>query len=344
MLKLDNLDVRQVVKYIEKLVNIPSPTGFTHKMAEYLIDNAKTKNINFYVTKKGAVIYKFESNKDQAETSLLAAHVDTLGAIIKNIKDNKIELDTIGGYPALYIVGDYCKIHTFDDKIIEGTILPKNPSAHGNKRLKDIKLQLEDLYVRCDIKLEENEKLEDYVQIGNFISFDPKFSNRNGFINSRHLDDKSQAAILLYTADVLKNIPDLSQNVYIYFNITEETMQGISCIPKEVDNLLILDMGLVADNINGDEYSASICVKDSTGPYNYHLTQKLIKLAKENNIKHHAAVFTHYGSDGSVALLSAHDLKVGLIGPGVSASHGYERTHIDGLLNTTKLLMAFLNE
>lgn len=364
----------KIVDYIKDLVNIPSPTGFTHFITEYLVNNAKAKNIDFEITKKGSVIYKFlgdfnsskqqnkenKTNFNDTKNILFAAHVDTLGAIVSKVKDYGLKFSSIGGYPAIYVIGDYCKIHTFDGKIYSGTILPENPAVHVNDSLSDKKFKLEDLYIRVDLDLNKNNlsknknndpnqnkeqekiKLTDIFSNGNFISFDPKFDYIDGFVKSRHLDDKASAAIFLYLSDLIneKKIT-FKNNVYFYFNITEETGQGIAGF-ADIDEMIIVDMGCVGDKVEGDEFSVSIAAKDSSGPYNYEITQSLIQLAQKNNINYKVDIFPYYGSDGSAALRAGNDIKVGLIGQGVSASHGYERTHLEGLKNTFKLIKAYI--
>lgn len=342
MLQDITIDAEAIVSYVEKLVTTPSPTGYTQLVEEYLIANAQKKQIAFEHTRKGAVVYKFEA-EHATSNIMLAAHVDTLGAIVKEVKRETLKLSSIGGYPVIYVIGDYCRIHAFDGNTYEGTILPENPAAHMNKELDKLEMKLENLLVRVDVGLkDEEETLKNFIEVGNFVSFDPKFRAVNGFIKSRHLDDKASAAVLLYVTDILKeHSADLTRNVYLFFNVTEETGQGIAGFPA-IDDLIIVDMGVVGNGAAGDEFHVSICAKDSSGPYNYELTQQFISLSKEHNIGYKTDIFPYYGSDGSAALRAGGDLRVALIGPGVSASHGYERTHIDSLTNTATLLLCFL--
>ncbi len=333
-----------IVSYLETLVNIPSPTGYTKQLEEFLKRNAEEKQIAFQQTRKGAIIYKFEA--DQGESDIMfAAHVDTLGAIVKEVNHDTLTLSPVGGSPVMYLIGDYCRIHAFDGKTYEGTILPNNPAVHVNKRLKEMEMTFENISVRVDIAMENTRKtLKNYIEVGNFVSLDPKFRYVNDFIKSRHLDDKTSAAILLYVADVLKDITSrLKSHIYLFFNVTEETGQGIAGFPN-IDDFIVVDMGVVGNGVAGDEYHVSICMKDSSGPYNYELTQKLIQHSKQHNIAYKTDIFPYYGSDGSAVLRAGSDMRVALIGPGVSASHGYERTHINSLLNTTRLILSVIEE
>jgi len=332
---------KAILDYLHKVVHIPSPTGFTHLMKDYLVQNAESKGIKYELTKKGAVIYKFKGKKSKAKT-MFAVHMDTLGAMVKEVKTDGLKLTAIGGYPLIYVIGNYCTIHGFEDQVYTGTILPDNPAAHVNNKLKDTCLTFDNISVRTDIIPGKTKTLEDYISVGNFVSFDPQMEIRNGFIKSRHLDDKASGAILLYLADLLiEGKIESNQDIIFFFNFSEETGQGLAGFP-EVDNLIVVDMGVVGNGCAGDEFSVSICSKDSSGPYNYELTQKLMKLSQEQKIEHKMDVFPFYGSDGSKVLAACHDIRVALIGPGISASHGYERTHTDALEATCKLLKSYM--
>ncbi len=339
---MKKFSISPAVEYLETLAKIPSPTGFTQNIQKYLIENALKKEICFKETRKGSIIYEFSQAK-HTKNIMLAAHVDTLGAVVCQVENDSLRLSSIGGYPLIYIIGNYCTIHTFDGKQYTGTILPDNPAAHVNKDLKTPNLSFENIHVRVDLPLEKKESLKKHIQNGNYVSFDPHFSYTNGFIKSRHLDDKASAAIMLYLADIFQEslLDGLQSNVYLYFNVTEETSQGLAGFPP-LDELLVMDMGCVGKNLQGNEYSVSICMKDSHGPYNYPMTTKLIALAKKHKIPHAVDIFPFYGSDGSMALQAGNDLQVALIGPGIAASHGYERTHEKALSATLELAIAYL--
>ena len=331
-----------IVDYIEKLVNVPSPTGFTEKITNFLLKNAEEKEIENFQTKKGAVVYKFPANTEtkKSKSVMFAVHVDTLGAMVKEVRKDCLKLSIIGGYPAFYVIGDYCKIHTYENNEIEGTILPDNPAVHVNNKLKDLKPNFKNIHVRVDYDLDK--KLKDEIKVGNFVSLDPKFSHINGYVKSRHLDDKASAAILLNLADWLNdNRINLKDDVYMFFNVTEETGQGLSVF-SQLDELIIVDMGVVGEGVAGSEEKVSICAKDSSGPYNYQITRKLTQIAEKNKINHVVDVFPYYASDGSAALRAGNDLKVALLGPGVGASHGYERCHEKSLKATTDLLKRYI--
>ena len=272
---------------METLVKIPSPTGFTDGISDFLAKHATEKGIDCRRTRKGAIIYSFE--KPQSPRRLMfAAHVDALGAMVSTVTKDKISISSIGSYPVIYIIGDYCTVHSYDGKQYRGTILPHNPSDHLNKKLRESRLTFADLYVRLDLIPKRVEPGVDYIGTGNFVSFDPRYEYINGFIKARHLDDKAGAAVLLGLADLLaENQTAIAgdNSVYLFFNISEETGQGLAGFP-EIDELLVVDMGCVGDHLEGREAAVSICPADALGPYNYRMTRQLIALASANDIDH----------------------------------------------------------
>ncbi len=281
---LNEIKGDKIVEKIEKLVKIPSPTGFTGKVRDFLVENAEKKGINYTVTKKGAVIYSF-GPKDVPGT-FFAAHVDALGAIVTEVDDDdeRVKIATVGGYPALYIIGEICTIHTRKGKEYVATFLPDNPAVHVNSRLKEMVPDFENCSLRVDLTLKKGEKLSDFISVGDFVSLDCGFRYVDGYVNSRHLDDKASAGIFVYLSDIIKkNENKLKDRISFFFNVTEETGQGIAATP-EGDDLIVVDMGVVGKGTAGSEKCVSICAKDSSGPYNYDLTNELIGLAEKFKI------------------------------------------------------------
>ncbi|MFN3411407.1 MAG: aminopeptidase [Exilispira sp.] len=347
-LLINSININKIIENVEKLVSIPSPTGNTKRASDFLVEFARKNNIDFYVTNKKSVIYKFASEEKETKGICFAAHIDTLGLMVKSVSNDSIKVSTIGGIPPIYAIGDYVTIEASDGNLYTGTILPDNPSAHVNKKLYDLVPNFDDSYVRVDFKFSDDDDIKNHIQIGDYLFLDPKFKYINGFIKTRFLDDKASCAILINIAENLVNLQKdkkikFKRPIYLYFNVTEETGQGISGLP-EIDELYIVDMGVVGNGVDGNEFSVSICYKDSSGPYNFELTKKLERLAKENDIRYVKDIFPYYGSDGSAALRSGADLKVALFGVGVSSSHGYERTHEKGLLNTARLAASIIDE
>lgn len=348
ILKIDQLNSNKIIEHLKQLIMIPSPTGYTEKIQQFLIDFANKNNIEYIKTNKGSIIFKFENTSKNSQNGIcFAAHIDTLGLMVKSVNQDSIKITSVGGIPPIYAIGDYVTINASDGNLYHGTILPENPAVHVNKKIYDIVPNYDESYLRLDYKFSDEDKISNHIQIGDYIFLDPKFQYVEGFVKTRFLDDKASCAIFLYLSEILAQLKKsgeltLVKSIYFYFNVTEETGQGISNIP-DVDELYIVDMGVVGQGVSGDEFSVSICVKDSSGPYNYELTKKLEQLAIKNNIKFKKDIFPYYGSDGSAALRAGKDLKVALFGVGVNASHGYERTHEEGLLNTAKLVYSVIS-
>ncbi|HNV43438.1 MAG TPA: hypothetical protein PK520_04545 [Exilispira sp.] len=342
---LDIISDDELVSSIKTLISTPSPTGYTKEAEAFLLEYAKKYSIDARKTEKGAVIYNFGSDNAK-KGSCFAAHIDTLGLMVRSVNGNSVKFVPINGIPPIYAVGDYCTIMAYDGNRYRGTILPDNPSVHVNKDIRDVPLKYDKFHIRVDYRFSEDEPAKKKIFPGDFIFLDPKFDFIEGFVKTRFLDDKASAGLFLVIAKKLKEAEKkgqlkLKKNIYFYFNITEETGQGISSLP-DVDNLYIVDMGVVGDEINGDEFSVSLCPMDSSGPYNYDLTRELETLCIENKLDYKKDIFPYYGSDGSAALRACKDIKVALFGVGVNASHGYERAHIDGLKNTYNLLKSVI--
>lgn len=339
---MKEVDIQKIVSYIEKLVGIPSPTGFTDRITACLEKHAGDCGISCGKTKKGSLFYRFDGTDPSPAKIMLAAHVDTLGAMVTKVEEKGLRFASIGSFPLLNVIGDYCTIHTYDGRSFEGTILPDNPASHVNGNLSDTKPEKDNLFIRPDLDPQVNPA--EIFQVGNFISFDPRFKEVNGFIKSRHLDDKASTAILLYLADLINQKAPVN-DIYLYFNTTEETAQGISGLTDlALDELVIVDMGVVGDGCEGTEFDVSLCSMDSSGPYHYGLTRKLATIAESAGIPYKNDVFPHYSSDGSTFLRAGHDVKTALVGPGVGASHGYERTHVRALESTARLLLSYINQ
>lgn len=333
-----------IVKTIETLVNIPSPSGYSKEIMEFLKKEAEGFGYDCTFNQKGGLIVSVLGK--QKDTLGILAHADTLGAMVRSI-DSKGNLifTLVGGYTLQSIEGSYCKIHTRDQRTYTGTILLKSPSVHSYDDARTLERNDRNMLIRIDEKVNSKEDvLELGINSGDYVSFDAMFRyTDNGFINSRHLDDKASVAVLygmLKELSEQKLVPQ--RNLKIMITNYEEVGFGASHIPQDITELLAIDMGAVGDDLNGTEYAVSICAKDSRGPYDYEMTNKLIMLAKEKKIDYVVDIFPHYGSDVSAALAGGNDIRGALIGQGVHASHGTERTHIDGLENTLKLVEAYI--
>lgn len=333
-----------IIKSIETLVNIPSPSGFTKEVMSYVKQEAEHFGYACNFSNKGGLIITVEGKGK--ETLGISAHVDTLGAMVRSIdSEGTLKFTLVGGYTMHSIEGSYCKIHTRDGKTYTGTILIKSASVHSYDDAKTIERTDRNMLVRIDEPVKSKEDVIALgISAGDYISFDAKYQYTDqGFIKSRHLDDKASVAVLLgMLKDISerKLVPD--KRLMLLISNYEEVGFGASWLPQEITELLAVDMGAVGDDLNGSEYCVSICAKDSHGPYDYEMTSRLIELAKERHLDYVVDIFPHYGSDVSAALAGGNDIRGALIGQGVHASHGMERTHRKGIENTYKLLMAYI--
>ena len=334
------------VEHLMRLVNIPSPTGFTHQAANYLMDALTGYGFAPYKTHKGNVVCCIGG---EGHPLVVAAHVDTLGAMVRSIKPNgRLRFIQIGGYPTNNVENETCVVHTRDGRAYTGTFYLTSPATHVYSGISDIKRDDTTVEVILDENVSTKEETRALgIEVGDFISLDPRaVRTPSGYIKSRHLDDKASAGVLLALAKMVScGDITLSRKIYLIFTVHEEVGHGCAAgLPDDAEDILSVDMGCVGDDLTCDETMVSICPKDSRGPYNYDMTGKLIALAKDNGLKYAVDIYPMYASDADVSLTSGHNFRHALIGPGVFASHGYERTHVTGIDNTLKLLVAFVTD
>lgn len=331
-------------KLLEQIINIDSPTGYCSKVINYLETVVKELGFNYTKNQKGNLIVSVEGKSDY--TVGLSAHVDTLGLMVRSINsDGTLKFTTLGGPLLNTYNAEYCKIYTREGKIYTGTILSTSPAVHvfPDSRSKDLKEDT--MCVRLDevvYSRSDTQKLG--IQTGDIIAIDPKFEiTPSGYVKTRFLDDKASAFLLLELLRYLKeqNITP-ENNLKLIFSTYEEVGFGASNIPS-INEMLAVDMGCIGLDLNCTEEQVSICAKDSGGPYDYDMTSKLIELAKANNISYAVDIYPFYSSDATASLRAGNDIKAALIGTGVAASHGMERTHKHGLENTFKLILTYLN-
>lgn len=339
--------MKTTVDYITKLANIPSPTGYTSHIMNYVIAELESFGYAPVRTNKGGVMVTV-TGKDDSKHRVVTAHLDTLGAMVRAVKpDGRLKMDLIGGFVYNAIEGENCTIHVAKNgKKISGTILMHQTSVHVYKDAGTAERNQANMEVRLDEKVtNEKETRALGIEVGDFISFDPRVViTESGFIKSRHLDDKVSAAILIELLKKYKaqNIT-LPYTTHFYFSAFEELGHGAnSSIPAATVEYLSVDMGAMGDDQQTDEYSVSICVKDGSGPYNFELRQHLVALAEENKIPYKLDIYPYYGSDASAALRAGAEVKHALFGAGIESSHSYERTHIDSVQATEHLVDAYL--
>ncbi|GIN83941.1 aminopeptidase [Heyndrickxia sporothermodurans] len=339
-------NTKETMELIKQLVSIPSPSGNTKKVIDFCEDYLRDLNVEMYRNRKGGLIVTIPG-KNTEQHRMLTAHVDTLGAMVKEVKANgRLKLTMIGGFRWNSVEGEYCKLETSSGKIYTGTILMHQQSVHVYKDAGKAERNEENIEVRIDEKvLNEQDVRALGIEEGDFVSFEPRVEiTDSGYIKSRHLDDKASTAILL---NLIKNIKEngieLPYTTHFLISNNEEIgYGGNSNITPETVEYLAVDMGALGDGQASDEYTVSICAKDSSGPYHYGLRKHLVNLAKENHIEYKVDIYPFYGSDASAAIRAGFDIVHGLIGPGIESSHAFERTHESSIFNTERLLYAYI--
>ncbi|WP_079709993.1 M42 family metallopeptidase [Paraliobacillus ryukyuensis] len=331
---------------IKELVSIPSPSGNTKEVIQFVKNLLDDLGVTTKTNRKGGLIATVPG-KDNAHHRMLTAHVDTLGAMVKEIKPNgRLKLDLIGGFRYNATEGEYCTIETAQGTTYTGTILMHQTSVHVYKDAGSAERNQENMEVRIDAKVENDQDVRALgMEVGDFVSFDPRVElTDNGFIKSRHLDDKASVAMLIQLLRRIKeeNITLPYTTHFLISNNEEIGYGGNSNISPETVEYLAVDMGAMGDGQRTDEYTVSICAKDGSGPYHYGLRKQLVHLCETNNIPYKVDIYPYYASDASAAIHAGHDVIHGLIGPGIDASHAYERTHEESLLQTEKLLFNYV--
>ena len=338
--------VDYMVEETRKILAIDSPSGYTREVADYVMEEYKKLGYEPQLTVKGGILVAI-GGRDKENAVQLEAHIDTLGAMVAEIKSNgRLRVTAVGGMNANNAEAENCKVITRFNGSYEGTLQLINASIHVNDEYDGIKRSYDSVEVILDENVKTKEDTEKLgIMTGDFVCFDPRTTvTKSGYIKSRFLDDKLSVGILLGYAKYLKEeLVTPERMIYQHITVFEEVGHGgAASIPEGVTEVISVDMGCVGEGLACDETQVSICAKDSHGPYHYDVVSGLIKAAKENNIDFAVDVYPHYGSDADVALTAGYDVRHGLIGAGVYASHGYERSHVDGVKNTFGLLKAYL--
>ena len=330
-----------------QLLAIDSPSGFTGKAVTWLKDRFEGLGFSATVTTKGGLLVDLGGSND-ADGLMLAAHTDTLGGMVAEIKGNgRLRLTSLGGMKADNGEAENVRVYTRDGKIIDGTLQLCNASVHVNSDYSTAKRSFDTTEVVLDedvASAADTRKLG--IEVGDIVCFEPRTRRTaSGYLKSRFLDDKLSVGILLGFAKYLSDNEIVPQRrTWLHITVYEEVGHGCSAsLPAGVTEAISVDMGCVGDGLQCTEKLVSICAKDSGGPYNYEVVGKLIAAAKKMEAGYAVDVYPHYGSDVEATLSAGFDIRHGLIGPGVYASHGYERSHIDGVYNTLKVLCGYLN-
>ena len=340
MSHLPKIDPEYLTKFLVDLLNIPSPTGYTEDAIAFVEQELSAyPQLKLSRTRKGALIAVWEGvSKDSPRA--LTAHVDTLGAMVKEIKTSgRLSITRLGGLLLPAVETEGCWVHTSQGAKIRGSLLVNTASAHvhGVKAL-ETKRDEDGMEIRLDARVSNADDVHDIgIQVGDFVSFDPRVELTNGFIRSRFLDDKACVAAIVAA---IKSLADSgkapAQTTYFHISNYEEVGHGASAgIPEDVTELVAVDMAAVGNGQESDEFHATLCVKDSGGPYHHGLSNKLRNLADVHEIPYKVDIYPYYGSDGEAFWRAGGDVAV-------DASHNYERTHTDALVATTNWILAYL--
>ncbi len=333
-------------KKAAELLAIDSPTGYTKRAAEWVQKEFSALGYKSKITVKGGVLVEL-GGEDETNALFLEAHTDTLGAMVAEIKGSgRLRVTPLGGMRAENGEAENVRVYTRSGRVYEGTLQLCNASIHVNKDYGETKRNFD----TTEVVLDENVRSADEtralgIEVGDIVCFEPRTRiTESGYIKSRFLDDKLSVGILLGLAKYIKDSgAALKRKTYIHVTVYEEVGHGgAGSVPVGVTEAISVDMGCVGDGLSCTERQVSICVKDSGGPYSYEVVGKLIEAAKREGADYAADVYPYYGSDVEATLGAGNDVRHGLIGAGVYASHGYERSHLDGVLNTIKVLKGYL--
>ncbi len=341
------IDKQHVLETAKNLLEFHSPSGFCFDIMTSIEEQVKTLGYAFETTVKGCGIITIPGKND-AQTIGLSAHVDTLGAMVRSItSDGTLKFTLVGGPIVPTLDSEFCHVRTRDGRLYTGTFLSEAPAIHVHPNSKSLERTPENMEVRLDEVVSSKEDVEKLgICAGDFIFIDPRTTvTESGYLKSRFIDDKGSVACLLALLKFMKE-QDIVPNYTTKLIITtyEEVGHGASYIPDDITELLAVDMGCIGLDLNCTEHDVSICAKDSGGPYDYHMVSKLVELSKEAELNYAVDIYPMYGSDVGAALRGGNNIKGALIGPGVYASHGVERTHYEGLENTIKLLYLYLTK
>ncbi|MBW8012750.1 MAG: M42 family metallopeptidase [Chloroflexi bacterium] len=347
MKKLPQLDEQFLVEFLISLLNTPSPTGFTDNAIAVVEQSlGEFPDLQLKRNRKGALVATWPGERDDAPRAL-TAHVDTLGALVKEIKTNgRLKLSPIGGFAWNTVEGEGCTVFSSEGDTLRGSVLLIQASGHVyGRKVRETKREDANMELRLDARSSsKTETAALGVRVGDLVAFDPRVELNHGFVRSRHLDDKACVAALLAAVKALHAAGEKpAQTTTLHFSNYEEVGHGAaSGFPQDITELVVLDMAAVGEGQTSDEFHATLCVKDSRGPYHQGLSQKLRQLAEKHQIAYKTDIYPYYDSDGQTFWRAGGDVAVALIGPGIDASHNYERTHTDALVATTQWIMAYL--
>lgn len=342
-MKIDNCYLQN---QLLSMLQIPSPSGYTDQIVHYVCRELETLNIPYNVTRRGAIRATLPGAVHSFDRAV-CVHLDTLGAMVSRLKSNgRLSVRPIGTWSSRFAEGARVTIFTDNDKY-RGTILPLKASGHVfGKAVDTQKVAWDHIEIRVDARCRTESDLDACgFAPGNFVAVDPcPEIDENGYINSRHLDNKAGTAILLSVAKtILDNGIKLPMDCHLLFTINEEIGIGATeVLYSDITEMIVIDSAMAAPGQSSDEQSATLVMMDQSGPFDYHLNKKLARLCREKAIPFNRDLFEFYRSDSASAIEAGSDIRTALIGFGVDGSHGYERTHMDTLKNTEKLVLSYI--
>lgn len=344
---LPEIDYAFQEEFLLKLLRVPSPTGFAEQAVLLLEETLSAfPEIKMYRSRKGSLIAVLPG-REHALRRGLTAHVDTLGAMVKQIKENgRLELTNVGGWAPTSVEAEGCTVFTRSGKTYRGSYLPVKASGHvyGPAAREELH-KFNNMELRLDERVSTAEETRQLgIDVGDYVAFDPRPEAVNGFLRSRHLDDKACVANLISAIKTLHDagLQPSCDTFFLFSNYEETGYGGSSDVPESIEEFVAVDMAAIGEGQASDEYHASICVKDASGPYHHELSDKLRSLAEKYQIAHKVDIYINYGSDAKAYWQSGGSAAIALIGPGVDSSHHYERVHKDGMLATTQWILAYL--
>ena len=344
--RLPEPDLAYLRQVLLEMLAIPSPTGFTDTLVRYVAERLDELNIPYELTRRGTVRATLKGRLNSPDRAI-SAHLDTIGASVREIKDNgRLSLAPVGCWSSRFAEGSRVSLFT-DNGVIRGSVLPLLASGHAfNTEVDQLPVSWDHIELRLDVLADSRQAVETLgVRIGDIVAFDPlpEFSE-SGHLSARHLDDKAGVAALLTALKaVMESGVELPIDCHPLFTITEEIGSGsAAALPWDVSEFVGVDIAPVAPGQNSSEHAVTVAMQDSGGPYDYHLSRHLLRLAEQQDIPVRRDLFRYYHSDAQSAIAAGHDIRTALLAFGCDATHGYERTHRDSLVALTRLLAAYI--
>jgi putative aminopeptidase FrvX len=347
MTQLPEINTEEMLDFLSQLLNTPSPTGLTDDaiaLCEKTL--AELPGVELSRTNKGALVAVIAGETD-GPWRALTAHVDTLGAMVKQIKSNgRLQVTRLGGYAMNAVEGEGVWVYPRKGDPVRGSLLLNKASSHVHgAEVNKTERSESNMEIRLDARTTNAAETEALgIGVGDFVSLDPRVEITNGFVRSRHLDDKACVANMIFALKALLDA-GLKPKVTTVLHVSnyEEVGHGAAAgIPDEVAELISVDMAAIGEGQTSDEFHATLCVKDSGGPYHNGLSMRMRELAEAYDIPYKVDIYPYYGSDGEAFWRAGGNVAVALIGPGVDASHNYERTHTEALDATTRWCLAYM--